>query len=89
MGEKATDVRRWLFRLYSSAMEDFTEAVISEPQTRIYEGLGNAYSFNVPYSLVAEQFRAGDKFTYKGKTYEIKRIFNHDTTFDFACWRVD
>ena len=70
-------------------MEDFTDAVIAKPQTRIYEGLGNAYSFEVPYSLVAEQFSVGNKFTYKGKTCEIKRIFNHDTTFNFACWRVE
>jgi hypothetical protein len=69
-------------------MENLTEVVTSEPQVRPYNGLGDMYSFLVPYSLVAEQFKVGDKFTYKRQTYEIKLIFVNETTLNFACLRI-
>jgi hypothetical protein len=81
-------VKQCSFRLYSCSMEDLTEVVTSEPQARTYDGTGDMYSFLVPYSLVAEQFRVGDKFTYRRQTYEIRLIFVNETTLDFACLRI-
>ena len=69
-------------------MEDLTDVVTTEPRRRKYMSPGSAYSFDVPFSLIAEQFRVGDKFRYKGKTYEVKHITDNQQTFNFACLRV-
>jgi len=66
-------------------MEDLTDVVLSEPRVHTYLTLGEAFSFCVTYSLVAEQFQVGDKFSYRQQTYEIKLINDYETTLNFVC----
>jgi hypothetical protein len=70
-------------------MEDLTKVAESVTRFRNYPGLGAAYSFDISYSLIVDQFKVGDTFAYKGKTYEIKVLLDFETFLNFICLRRD